>query len=180
MQFFSHRWCLPHGCLRLRILRRLNAFPSAAAAVSALTQVSAGWGFPVIPAVHIQLFYHISVSSQTANECFACSNFICFTKLQCWVMAVSYFVSQSSGRDYLDSGLKSERIRMKYSSTCSCRLGPLTAFPTKIPALGMLKGMNNLVGWQLPSPGLTDFCLPASQGVIWKKHTLWRVGDECL
>lgn len=112
MQLFSHHWSLPHGCLRLEILRRLNAFPSAAA-VSALAQVSAGRGFPVILAVHIQLFYHISVSSQTADECFACSNFICFTKLQCWVMAVSYFVSQSAGTDYFDSGLKSESLRME-------------------------------------------------------------------
>lgn len=112
MQHFSHHWSFPHGCLHLKILRRLNAFPSAAA-VSALTQVSAGWGFPVILAVHIQLFYHNSVSSQTANEYFACSNFICFTELQCWVMAVSYFVSRSSGTDYFNSELKSERIRME-------------------------------------------------------------------
>lgn len=53
---------LPHGCLQLRILK---AFPPAAAAVSALTRVSAGWGFPVIPAVHIRLFYHICVFSNS-------------------------------------------------------------------------------------------------------------------
>lgn len=107
---------LPHACLHLGILRRLNAF--SAAAVSALTQGSAGWGFPAILAVHIQLFYHISVSSQAADECFACSNFICFTELQCCVIAVSYFVSQSSGKDYFNSGLKSERIRMSNTHPC--------------------------------------------------------------
>lgn len=96
--------------ISFKIQGHLNVFLSATA-ISALTQVSPGWGFSAVLAVHTQLFYHVSASSQKANECFACLDFICFTKLPWRAMAASYFVSQSPGTDYFNSELKSEIVR---------------------------------------------------------------------